>query len=48
MFPALEGKFLTTGPPGKSLKFRFFFFFFKFRFLNTCVYRFISMPGLIY
>ena len=24
--PALEGRFLTTGPPGKSLEFFFFFF----------------------
>ena len=28
MSPALKGRFLTTGPPGKSLLVDFFFFFF--------------------
>ena len=31
--PALEGKILTTGPPGKSQQFTFFFFFQQFIFL---------------
>ena len=31
MSPALEGRFLTTGPPGKSLE----YFFFKSDFIET-------------
>ena len=43
MSPALAGGFLTTGPPGKSMKIRFFFFFWTVKLPNdyssmgTCI-----------